>query len=500
MAKTPHAMHGGDTLPSREEILAFIKDETELGHAVGKREIARAFSIKGGARIALKRLIKELEDEGALGKRGKSLRRTGALPPVVLADITGRDRDGDLLARPTEWDEAELGETPRIAVHLPRRPRPGQAVPGVGDRVLLRIERSREDAGPAYTGRLVKVLDKAKAQVLGVFRTVPGGGGRIAPVDKKSLGKEIPVRPGDENGAADGDLVSVTLTSLGKHGFTLGKVRERLGSLKSEKAISLVAIHAHGIPNEFSSAALAEAEAAKPAGLEGREDWRDLRPRHHRPARRQGPRRRRSRRGPTTTRPIPAASSSPSPSPTWPPMSATARALDREALERGNSVYFPDRVVPMLPERISNDLCSLRPNEDRPAMAVRIVLGGGRPEEAPQLPPHPDALARQARLCAGAGRHRRPSRRDDGAAPRHDPAPALGGLESCRPAARRARAAGPRSARAQDHPQEGRHGGPCRHPRAAGRAQADRGVHDPGQRRGGRDAGGEADRPALPRP
>ena len=49
-------------------------------------------------------------------------------------------------------------------------------------------------------------------------------------------------------------------------------------------------------------------------------------------------------------------------------------ALDSEARDRGNSVYFPDRVVPMLPERISNDLCSLRPNEDRPALAARIVI------------------------------------------------------------------------------------------------------------------------------
>ena len=87
-------------------------------------------------------------------------------------------------------------------------------------------------------------------------------------------------------------------------------------------------------------------------------------------------------------------------------------ALDREALERGNSVYFPDRVVPMLPERISNDLCSLRPDEDRPALAVRMVLGRRRPQEAPHLPPRHDALACQARLCPGAGRHRRAHRRD----------------------------------------------------------------------------------------
>jgi ribonuclease R len=84
-------------------------------------------------------------------------------------------------------------------------------------------------------------------------------------------------------------------------------------------------------------------------------------------------------------------------------------ALDREALKRGNSVYFPDRVVPMLPERISNDLCSLREGEDRPALAVRMVFASRRPQDrVAQLPPRHDALGRQARLPAGAGRHRRP--------------------------------------------------------------------------------------------
>ena len=73
-------------------------------------------------------------------------------------------------------------------------------------------------------------------------------------------------------------------------------------------------------------------------------------------------------------------------------------ALDREALERGNSVYFPDRVVPMLPERISNDLCSLRPGEDRPALAVRLQIDAEGRKTQPHVPPHHDALGRQARL------------------------------------------------------------------------------------------------------
>lgn len=376
MAKAPHAMTGGSDLPSRDELMAFIRAAKV---PVGKREIAREFGLKGEARIALKRLVRELEDEGVLARRGTGLRRTGVLPPVVLAEIDGRDRDGDLTARPVEWNEEEFGPSPRICVHLPRKPKPGLAVPGLGDRVLLRVEREPgrgrdPEAPPLYSGRIVKVLDTARSAVLGVFRAGPGGGGRIAPIDKKALGREIPIPVGDENGAKDGDLVSVTLTKRGRFDLVLGKVSERLGSLKSETAISLVAIHAHGIPDRFSPTALAEAEQARPTPLAGREDWRAL---------------------PLVTIDPPdakdhddAVHAEPDADPAneggfvvtvaIADVAAYVRPgseLDREALERGNSVYFPDRVVPMLPERISNDLCSLRPLADRPALAIRLVLG-----------------------------------------------------------------------------------------------------------------------------
>ncbi|MCZ8100681.1 MAG: ribonuclease R [Burkholderiales bacterium] len=370
MAKDPHAMRGGDTLPSREEILDFIRGEPGQ---VGKREIARAFGIKGGGRIALKRLIKELEDDGVLSRSGKALHKAGGLPPVVLADITGRDRDGDLMATPVEWDEASRGTPPRIALRLPRKPRPGLPVPGVGDRVLLRVEEAGE-GGAAYSGRLIKLVDRSRAQVIGVFRALPGGGGSIAPVDKRQLGKEIPIPVGDEHGAADGDLVSVSLAKRGRFDLTLGKVVERLGSLKSEKAISLVAIHMHSIRMEFPPQAMAEAAQAAPATLGGgREDWRDLPlvtidpadAKDHDDAVHAAPDEDPANEGGfVVTVAIADVAAYVTP----------GSALDREAQERGNSTYFPDRVVPMLPERISNDLCSLRPLEARPALAVRMVL------------------------------------------------------------------------------------------------------------------------------
>src|SRR5262249_26856830 len=124
----------------------------------------------------------------------------------------------------------------------------------------------------AYRGRVIKVIDHAKSRVLGVFRALPDGGGRLVPVDKKQAGKELNIARSDTGGARDGDLVSVDLVRR----LASGKVKERLGSIASEKGISMIAIHAHDIPQAFSRDAMAEAEAAEPANLKGREDWRDV--------------------------------------------------------------------------------------------------------------------------------------------------------------------------------------------------------------------------------
>jgi ribonuclease R len=357
--------------PSPDAIVAFIR-----GHPgkIGTREIAREFGLKNADRAELKRILRELADEGVIAKRGKKIAETAALPATMMADITGRDADGELIATPTEWDEVENGEPPKIRIHVPRRPQPGTAA-GVGDRALLRIEKLEEREGAAtYRGRVIKVIDHAKTRVLGIFRSLPDGGGRLVPIDKKQAGRELNIAKADTGGAQDGDLVSVDLIRSRGFGLASGKVKERLGSLASEKAISLIAIHAHEIPQAFSPAALREAEAAQPATLKGREDWRDI---------------------PLVTIDPPDAKdhddavhaeADPDPNNRGGYIVNVAiadvafyvrpgSALDRDALTRGNSVYFPDRVVPMLPERISNDLCSLVPGEPRGALAVRLVIG-----------------------------------------------------------------------------------------------------------------------------
>jgi ribonuclease R len=355
--------------PSREELVAFI---SERGGDVSKRDIVRAFRLDAIGKRELNALLRELRETGQVDHRRRKLHVRGELPPVLVADITGRDEDGELIASPAEWDEEEFGEPPRIRIEFGRKPQAGPA-PGVGDRVLVRCERNEPDEAASHTGRVIRLLEKARAQALGIFRALAAGGGRVQPVDKKNLGREIAIPAGAEAGAQEGDLVSVDLLSQRAFGLPTARVRERLGSIRSERAVSLIAVHTHGIPDTFSRDALTDADAARPAGMERRENWTSL---------------------PLVTIDPPDAKDHDDAVFAAPDSDTGNRGgfiltvaiadvahyvrpgspLDREALERGNSVYFPDRVVPMLPERLSGDLCSLRPGEQRAALAVRMVI------------------------------------------------------------------------------------------------------------------------------
>jgi ribonuclease R len=358
--------------PSKDDIVAFIGRQPGK---VGTREIARAFGLKNADRATLKRMLRELADAGVVESRHKKLHRPGTLPNVVMADVTARDRDGELIAVPTEWDEEAHGSAPKIHIRTMRKSRPGE-VPGVGDRTLLRVEKSdAEGEHAAYAGRVIKILDRAKQRTLGIFRAMPNGGGRLSPIDKKQLGRELMIPAGATGDAEDGDLCAVESAPPRRGlGLATARVVERLGSVKSEKAVSLIAINAHGIPHVFPPAVLKEADAARPPAANGREDWRKI------PF--------------ITIDPADAkdhddavhAESDTDPGNKGGYVVSVAiadvagyvrpgSALDHEARVRGNSVYFPDRVVPMLPERISNDLCSLRPAEDRAALTVRMVVG-----------------------------------------------------------------------------------------------------------------------------
>ena len=363
--KRKHAKVPGE-MPSREDILAFVADNP--GRA-GKREIARHFGIIGGARIHLKKMLKDLSEEGLIEKRNKRMIRPGDLPPVFVVNLIGRDSDGDLLGTPVDWDE-EAGVPPKVLI-LTGKTKATQ--PGVGDRALIRLTEA--DAGPeaSHVARVIKVLEKKQGAILGIFRKRDGDRlPYLEPIDRKQ--RELDVDPSDLKEADDGDLVSVQVSRSGRYGHPRASIVERFGSMNSEKAVSEIALHSHGIPHVFPAAVEAQAEAAKPLETLGkREDWRQI---------------------PLITIDPPDAKdhddavfAEPDDNPdnqgghiVYVAIADVAyyvtpgSPMDREANIRGNSVYFPDRVIPMLPERISNQLCSLREKEDKPALAVRMIF------------------------------------------------------------------------------------------------------------------------------
>ncbi|MBO0902722.1 ribonuclease R [Jiella sonneratiae] len=352
---------------SREAVLRFVADNP--GRA-SKREIAKAFGVKGDERVALKTLLAELQAEGVISGDRRRFKTPGALPPVGVFEIRRRGEEGELLGEPVTWDRAEDGEPPALPVRLDRAK---GAPPGVGERILARVVDPAADGG-GEAGRhltVIRVLEKRRSLALGVFRAMPGGGGRVEPVERRQL--EYAVAPGDTRDARDGDLVEVEAGPRRRIGLAVGSVVEVIGSVNSEKAISSIALHAHGIPHVFPKAVLEEAEHAGPAGMKDREDWRSLPlvtidpadAKDHDDAVHAAPDEDPANPGGFVVTVAIADVS-------W--YVRPASKLDNEARLRGNSVYFPDRVVPMLPERISNDLCSLKEGVDRPALAVRLVV------------------------------------------------------------------------------------------------------------------------------
>lgn len=350
------------TLPSREDILEALSSLPTNG---SKRDLARMFGITGEMRAPLKALLREMEDEGLIARTRKSLRPAAELPSVTVLDIPADADPEDMIAYPASWDEAD-GEKPAIRIESPWDAR---VVPGPGNRILARISRS-DGPVPAYTAKAMKILDRPRRAQIGIVR-LDDHGARLVPVDRKQ--KEMRIEKGDLGDAKDGDLVEVDVRVSGRLMLPKARVSAVVGNPESEGAVSLIALHNLEIPYKFPESVLHDAEAVQPAGLSGREDWRAI------PFVTIDPE--------TAKDHDDAVFAEPDTDPANPgghiiyvaiaDVSAYVRPgtnLDREAYLRGNSVYFPDRVVPMLPERISNDLCSLREGEIRPAVAVRIVL------------------------------------------------------------------------------------------------------------------------------
>jgi ribonuclease R len=346
------------TLPSEADVRAFIANSP--GH-VGKRDIGRAFGVKGSSKLALKAMLKTLGPE----RRHKPT--SNGLPPILEIEVTEIDADGDVIAQPLLWNEGRSGAPPKLPVLAE-----GKTAPGLGERLLAKLEAYTGSGPFTYQARILRSLSKDATRVVGIFRKVSGGAGRIIPSGKKDRDDYV-VQKGDEGDAKDGELVLAEVTRQKGRGLPQARVRERLGSAEDPRNTSLIAIHTYGIPDQFPQSVLDDVKHLQNFKREGREDLRHI---------------------PLIT--IDPADARDHDDAIWATPDQDANnvggykiivaiadvaayvkpdsALDREAKKRGNSTYFPDRVVPMLPERISNDLCSLKEGDDRPALACFITI------------------------------------------------------------------------------------------------------------------------------
>jgi len=338
-------------LPSRKQILDFIASS---GQPAGKREIARAFGLSGQDKIELKRLLKDMADEGLIDSSpGRAFHKVGGVPKVTVLRVQSVDDSGAVWAVPEQWH----AETPPPRLRVVERGK--RSALGIGDRVLARTE----ERGQGFIAHPMKKLAGAAQLVLGVVRR-EGERFWLSPVDKRER-RELYIS--DRKDAEPGDLVLCEVT--GRPPRVSARVDAVLGDPFAPKSFSLIAIHKHGLRAEFSQEAIDEAHRVSKLPLGEREDLTHL------PIVAIDPEDARDHDDAIWAEPDAEGG--------WNAIVAIADVsyyvrpgseLDREARARGNSVYFPDRVVPMLPEELSADICSLKEGEDRAAMACHLKI------------------------------------------------------------------------------------------------------------------------------
>jgi len=349
------ARNRSEGLPSRKQILDFVSSSEQ---PAGKREIARAFNLRGNDKIALKKLLNDMADEGLIEtSRGRAFNQVGGIPRVTVLNIVDADEDGRVWATPEHW-EADI-PSPRLRVIEKGR----HGALGIGDRILARTE----ERGERFVAHPLKKLAKRAELVLGVLRR-DGDRYWLTPVEKRER-RELPVSDIKEAGA--GDLVLCEVSGRGPR--VTARVDAVLGDPFAPKSFSLIAIHKYELPHEFSDAGIEEAKKVAKLPLGEREDLTHL------PIVAIDPADARDHDDAIWAAP----DDDPGNKSGWKAIIAIADVsfyvrpgseLDREARRRGNSVYFPDRVVPMLPEELSAGICSLKEGEERAAMACHLQI------------------------------------------------------------------------------------------------------------------------------
>lgn len=355
--RSPRNRSGARPLPDRDQVQEFL-DAASRPPAF--RELLRAFNVNAKNRSAFRDMVSELTGKPDTSRTSRGGDRK-SLPKVTVIEVSEIDEDGRVIARPASWSE----DTPPPLIYINERK--SDAAAGPGDRFLARI--SPHDA-VSYRADPIRRIAATPDTIIGIVAEE----GRIRSTDRRWR-DDLFVERGDLRGAEPGELVVVEIVgndrSTGRPSTRQGRVTERLGETSETSSFSLIAIHGHQIPVAFSDAAARQADTAGPAPLESRTDLRDL--------------------DLVTIDDEDArdfddavwAEADPETQGGWKIIVAIADVawyvrpddpIDIAAAERGNSVYFPDRVVPMLPEPLSNGWCSLVPDEDRPCLTAHLWI------------------------------------------------------------------------------------------------------------------------------
>jgi ribonuclease R len=346
-------------LPSKEQILEVLVNDKSIK---GRRDLGRAFGIRGEMRTPFKLLLREMSKQGLIGKNSKRLSSHENLPSVTVLEIPSDANPDEMIAYPINW-QGEESKRPTIYIEMGKKAR---AIPAPGDKILARISQQ----GEKYYAAPMKILDKPKSSQIGIIR-LDENGARLIPIDRKQ--KEYHIAQSDLLKAEEGDLVEVKIKTSGRMMIPMAIVTNVIGNPQSEGAVSMIALHNQQIPYIFPNSVIKQANEIAQVGIKGREDWLDI------PFLTIDPQTAKDHDDAVFAK----ADDDPQNKDGHIIYVAIAdvaayvtpnSAIDKEAYSRGNSVYFPDRVVPMLPERISNDLCSLIEGKDRPAMALKMIF------------------------------------------------------------------------------------------------------------------------------
>lgn len=361
MAKSSKSNRSGQQakqLPSRKQILDFIERSDQ---PAGKREIAKAFQLRGSEKIALKALLKDMADEGLIDSTpGRAFHKMGGIPKVTVLKIVEIDGN-EAIGMPERW-EVDGVPAPRLRV----KERGRRAALAVGDRILARTE----ERGQGHIAFIMKKLAQGSDMLMGIIEKDERDRFWLKPVDRK-IRRSTAI---SDLGEADvGNLVLAE--PVGRGTQIKARVKEVLGDPFAPKSFSMIAIHKYGIPREFPSDVLDEAETAAKLTL-SKDDREDL---THLPIIAIDPADARDHDDAIWAAPDDDAGNAGG----FKAIVAIADVsfyvrpgskIDKEAYKRGNSVYFPDRVVPMLPEALSTDVCSLKQGVERAALVCHLKI------------------------------------------------------------------------------------------------------------------------------